>query len=127
MAWSIGNLGFEMKLSSYVPEVLGLAIQGMVKNLTGPISPEPLNIDHYAIHPGGKKILDTVAEKLELSKEKLRESYEVLRDYGNMSSATILFVLKKILDGNLKDNDRIMGMAFGPGITVESVLLSVDH
>lgn len=127
MAWSIGNLGFEMRLSSYIPELLGMEIKGMVKNLTSHVSTEHFSIEHYAIHPGGKKILDAAAEKLEIPKEQLRASYQVLHDFGNMSSPTILFVLKKILDNNdLKRNDRVLGMAFGPGITVESLILKVS-
>jgi len=122
MAWSIGDLGFEMRLSSYVPEILGTGIKslvdGLLVNVTGG------SIDHFAIHPGGKKILDVVGHALSLPKEKLASSYSVLNDYGNMSSATLVFVLKHLLDsGIVQSNQSIMGMAFGPGLTMESLLL----
>ena len=127
MAWTIGDLGFEMKLSSYVPEVLSQGMRSLVNNLTQKTNTDSSGISHYAIHPGGKKILDSAAAELEIPKEKLKESYQVLREYGNMSSATILFVLKRILaNGNIQKYDRILGMAFGPGITMESVLLKVE-
>ena len=127
MAWTIGNLGFEMKLSAFVADVLKAGIVPLVKNLAQTTNTDISEIGHYAIHPGGKKILDVVAHELAISKEKLRASYETLRDYGNMSSPTILFVLKKLLEDRqaIKANNLIVGMAFGPGITMESMLLSV--
>lgn len=121
MAWSIGDHGFEMRLSTYVPEILR---QG-VKTLTdGLLSGLNNSIDHFAIHPGGKKILDVVAEALTIPKERLEVAYSVLRDYGNMSSPSIIFVLKHLLDsGKVRSGESIMGMAFGPGLTMESMLL----
>jgi predicted naringenin-chalcone synthase len=128
MAWTIGNLGFEMKLSAYVPDVLGRAIKPFVSSLMKKINTAPSDIDYYAVHPGGKKILDCISNELVISKEKLRESYDVLHNYGNMSSPTVLFVLKAILEGNnVKHHDRILSLAFGPGITLESLLLKVER
>ncbi len=122
MAWTIGNLGFEMKLSTYVPEVLGQGISSLLEGLSINTGIQPDRINHFAIHPGGKKILDSVATSLNISRERLNASYEVLRNYGNMSSPSILFVLKKMMeDDNV--NETIMAMAFGPGLTMESMLL----
>jgi predicted naringenin-chalcone synthase len=128
MAWSIGNLGFEMKLSTYVPEVLAQGIGALVDKLVKKVDIDASQITHYAIHPGGKKILDSASDKLGISHDKLQASYDVLHDYGNMSSPTVLFVLKKMLQANhIQKNDRILGLAFGPGITMESVLLKIDN
>jgi hypothetical protein len=88
----------------------------------------PLNvaIEHWAIHPGGRSILDKTEAKLGLSEEQLLPSRETLREYGNMSSATVLFVLKAILDGTATEADqRVCAMAFGPGLTVETALMTV--
>jgi prepilin-type processing-associated H-X9-DG protein len=124
MAWSIGDLGFEMKLSSYVPEILRSGIQGLMNGLMSRTGLSQDQINHFAVHPGGKKILDVVAEALTISPERLSSGYQVLHDYGNMSSPTIVFVLKAMLDGKMiQKEDSIMAMAFGPGLTMESALI----
>ena len=126
MAWTIGDLGFEMRLSTYVPEILGNGIQSLVAGLSEKTGLTPNSVAHYAIHPGGKKILDVVADALQIPHEKLNPCYSVLRDYGNMSSPTVVFVLKKMIEERLTcAGETIMGMAFGPGLTMESILLKV--
>ncbi|MEB0004858.1 MULTISPECIES: type III polyketide synthase [Cryobacterium] len=181
MAWKIGDEGFEMVLSSYVPhiidehiegalaplfakdpglaaavaalgetmpieefasevaelaEVAEVASGGSVATLTAPAvvvaaaeaarAPLSTAIAHWAIHPGGRSILDKTEAKLGLSEAQLVPSRETLRSYGNMSSATILFVLKAILDAqDTADGERLCAMAFGPGLTVESGLMTV--
>ncbi|HYM95387.1 MAG TPA: 3-oxoacyl-[acyl-carrier-protein] synthase III C-terminal domain-containing protein, partial [Chitinophagaceae bacterium] len=79
-------------------------------------------ISHWAIHPGGKRILDAIHRCLSFSNGEMHTSYEVLRDYGNMSSATILFVLKEMMKKNQTGN--IFGAAFGPGLTMETFIAS---
>jgi alpha-pyrone synthase len=123
MAWTIGDLGFEMRLSAYVPDVLSQGISALVGTLAKKAGVDESLIKHFAIHPGGKKILESVATQLGLSKTQLGPSYKILQDYGNMSSPAVLFVLKKILEGQVSEGDRILTLAFGPGITVESMLL----
>jgi predicted naringenin-chalcone synthase len=85
------------------------------------------DISHWCIHPGGKRILSSIAKCTSISDDDLRYSYSVLNDYGNMSSPTILFVLKEIVDS--LENKRgkpanIFGAAFGPGLTMETFILS---
>ncbi|WP_416348094.1 type III polyketide synthase [Cryobacterium sp. 10C2] len=97
---------------------------------TEPATGRALNLStaiaHWAIHPGGRSILDKTEAKLGLSEAQLVPSRETLRSYGNMSSATILFVLKAILDApDTADGERLCAMAFGPGLTVESGLMTV--
>lgn len=82
------------------------------------------DIDLFAVHPGGKTILEAAEKGLGICQCKNSHAHEVLANYGNMSSATILFVLEKILaekTGQLAQN--ILSFAFGPGLTVESMLL----
>jgi predicted naringenin-chalcone synthase len=89
---------------------------------------KPLNvaIEHWAIHPGGRSILDKTEAKLGLTEDQLVPSRQTLRQYGNMSSATVLFVLKAILEGTATEADqRVCAMAFGPGLTVETALMTV--
>ncbi|WP_422116487.1 type III polyketide synthase [Brachybacterium sp. UNK5269] len=129
MAWNIGDNGFEMVLGTYVPHIIDEHITGA---LTPLLARDPSlehlayrDIEHWAIHPGGRSILDKVEAKLELREEQLVPAREVLRDYGNMSSATVMFVLQKILRAAAPGSrERVCSMAFGPGLTVETALLT---
>lgn len=120
MAWSIGNRGFDLVLSSYVPKVIGAEIGSMLQRIGVDLGA----IDRYAVHPGGKSILDRVITALGLREDALDASREVLRRCGNMSSATILFVLQELL-GRTEVGDRVLALAFGPGLTIETALLTV--
>ncbi|MEX2578149.1 MAG: type III polyketide synthase [Verrucomicrobiales bacterium] len=120
MAWSIGDTGFDLVLSSYVPKVISAEI-GSILRRTGFAEQ---SFDRLAVHPGGKAILDRVVEALGLPEDALDASREVLRRYGNMSSPTILFVLKELLDSTEAD-ETVLAMAFGPGLTVEAGALAV--
>ena len=127
MAWEIGDLGFEMKLAAYVPDLIGEGIQKLTKDLLEEAQLSSDSVDYYAIHPGGKKILEKAEEALGICREQNQPAHRVLREYGNMSSPTILFVLKEIWD-ELGDQDRekhILTFAFGPGLTLESMLFKV--
>ncbi|MGZ5304742.1 MAG: type III polyketide synthase, partial [Bacteroidia bacterium] len=125
MAWTIGDHGFEMVLSSYVPQVIKSGIKELTNKLLQKLAVEQSDIQHYAIHPGGRKILEVCQEELNLYPEDLACSYEVLQNYGNMSSATVLFVLEALYKGLPENasNERILSFAFGPGLTMESMLL----
>jgi predicted naringenin-chalcone synthase len=123
MAWEVGDTGFEMKLSAYVPNI----IQSGIKNLLGTLNNgKPMEFDFYAIHPGGKKILQVVEEQLAMSRENNRHSRSVLKNYGNMSSATILFVFHEIYKhlNASDDQKKVLSFAFGPGLTMESLILT---
>jgi len=121
MAWNIGNNGFEMKLTTYVPDLIGSGIQDLIAQLN---IEKP---DYFAIHPGGKRILDVTEKALNISKSNTTAAHEVLREYGNMSSPTILFVLKKMMDKLTQEDQgkEIAAMAFGPGLTLETMALTV--
>ncbi|HAY37169.1 MAG TPA: type III polyketide synthase [Bacteroidetes bacterium] len=125
MAWTIGDHGFDMILSTYVPRILEANVAEIVDGLLSENDAQRADIEHWAIHPGGRAILDKVEQGLELGAEDLTASRAVLRDYGNMSSATILFVLDHIRRSPASGRpEPILAMAFGPGLTVESALLT---
>ncbi|WP_026555064.1 type III polyketide synthase [Arthrobacter sp. 35W] len=135
MAWNIGDEGFEMVLGTYVPHIIDDHIVGALAPLLGTepaLAAAPYaDIKHWAIHPGGRSILDKVEAKLGLSEEQLVPARAILRSHGNMSSATVLFVLKHILENDDGvpgpvggAGERICSMAFGPGLTVETALLT---
>ncbi len=125
MAWTIGDRGFRMRLSSYVPELVGRGVGPLVERVLAPERLAPDEVRWWAVHPGGRAILDRVEEAMGLSGAALAASREVLRRYGNMSSATVLFVLDAILRGEAAPGDRVLAMAFGPGLTLESGLFRV--
>jgi predicted naringenin-chalcone synthase len=129
MAWTVGDLGFEMRLSSYVPDVIQRGIKTLTNALLKQVSYSLDDVAYYAIHPGGKKILEVIEQELNLSKEQNRPAYETLRNYGNMSSPTVLFVLQEVCK-NLNDADdgkKILSFAFGPGLTLESMVLEIQN
>ncbi|WP_150462385.1 type III polyketide synthase [Nesterenkonia ebinurensis] len=118
MVWTIGDQGFEMTLSAEVPRIIGHEIRGAVDSfLDG--EPPP---DIWAIHPGGRSVLDRVEAGLDLDSSAIAASRAVLHEYGNMSSATILFILRRLLR-DTAISGPIAAIAFGPGLTVETALL----
>lgn len=128
MAWAIGDLGFEMKLSTYVPSIIRNGIAKLTANLLSKISKQLSDVRYFAIHPGGRKILESIENELGISKQNNESAYNVLRNYGNMSSPTVLFVLDEIMRG-LSPNDHgesILSFAFGPGLTLESMILKIE-
>ena len=125
MAWYVSDFGFEMVLTSYVPKLVQGGIKQLVERLRAQSGVEM--IDYYAIHPGGRAILEVIERELGLAREENRFSYDVLRDFGNMSSVTILFVLQRLLQ-SCTTNDagkHILSCAFGPGLTLETGILRV--
>lgn len=150
MAWELSSTGFRMTLSGYIPDLVEEDFAGLVDSALRhhrarhpnerEASPQqvqtPLQeqtpllqaqtlpvITDWCIHPGGRKILESISKAMRLEPAALAHSYEVLAEYGNMSSATILFVLQRILRG--LDGDRphtVFGAAFGPGLTMETFM-----
>lgn len=124
MSWQISNTGFLMKLSAYIPQLIQEDIASLVHNALVEGGIKQSDISHWCIHPGGRKILEVIQAKLSLSNEDMSCSKSVLSKYGNMSSPTILFVLKEILDGIDNASCNVFGVAFGPGLTMETFIAS---
>lgn len=125
MAWTIGDTGFRMALSSYVPDIIQSNIEEALQPLFHHFEMTPDVVSYWAVHPGGRAILDKVQQSFELSPVQLAASRKVLANYGNMSSATILFVLAELLQSPPdNDSESVLAMAFGPGLTIESGLLT---
>lgn len=126
MTWEIGNHGFIMGLSPRVSKVLSQHLPGYIDTLVDAEKVLADEVDFWAIHPGGPRILEDVQETLNLQDEQVAQSWEVLRRHGNMSSPTILFVLKRCLEA-MERSDGSSGrygvaLAFGPGLTIEGCL-----
>lgn len=123
MGWNITPLNFEMVLDARVPDVLSEEIENIVKSALKKARLQFEDIDLWAIHPGGKKILDSLRKQLHLTDEMVEYSYQILKEYGNMSSPTILFVLKEMEQQNNLDK-TIFSIGFGPGLTIESAFMT---
>jgi alpha-pyrone synthase len=114
ITWKIRGLGFDMLLSGQVPTALGNALH------EGELMAERDGVDLWAVHPGGRSILDAVERGLELPSNALTASREVLSRFGNMSSATVMFVLERIMQ-QAKPGQIGCAMSFGPGLTAETM------
>jgi predicted naringenin-chalcone synthase len=118
ITWTIGDTGFAMELSGEVPGRLAEALgdEQVARSVT---AGEPLaSIEAWAVHPGGKSIVDAVERGLGLPPGKVAASRAVLQDYGNMSSATVLFVLERLMQGRPATG---IALAFGPGLAMEGL------
>lgn len=127
MAWRIGDHGFDLKLSSYVPDLIAKNIKEMMLKIFKRANLTQDQIHYYALHPGGISILEACEKALGISKDQNSISYKVLNDFGNMSSVTILFVLKEYLKQFTKDDTgkKLLAYAFGPGLTMESMIAEI--
>lgn len=124
MSFTVTDQGFRMYLSSYVPDVLAANVRAFVERLLSRHGLQCGDVKFWAIHPGSRKIVEYIQQQLALSPEQVCYSLETLREYGNMSSATVLFVLERILQkGAPRVGDYAVMMAFGPGLTIEATLV----
>ena len=119
ITWKIREMGFDMHLSGQVPTEISKAM----REVGGQITPgkNPLEIDLWAVHPGGRTVLDAVEKGLGLREDSLRPSREVLAQFGNMSSATVMFVLQSMMR-TASSGQQGCAMSFGPGVTAETML-----
>lgn len=119
MTWQISELGFRINLSSYVSRLIAENMVEMLNNLNLNRS----DFQHWAIHPGGPKILEDFGRAINVGKKELNHSYQVLKNYGNMSSATLLFVLADWLASAepRKTGGQVFAAAFGPGLSIEAM------
>ena len=125
MTWDVTDLGFKMGLSPKVPGVLARHARPVVEGLLSRNGLVVGDVAGWAVHPGGRKIVEVVGAALGLSEHQLAPSYDVLRDVGNCSSATVLLVLERVLQTrDIGVGEHVVAMAFGPGLTLCATLLS---
>ncbi|SDM11571.1 Predicted naringenin-chalcone synthase [Catalinimonas alkaloidigena] len=130
MGWFVTPKGFVMTLSNRVPSLLLKHCNDMLERALARFRLQREQIGHWAIHPGGKKILDAVQEAFRLEDRDMQTSREVLQHFGNMSSPTILFVLRHYLEARLEIRRagqqlaKLFAVGFGPGLSMESAIFS---
>jgi alkylresorcinol/alkylpyrone synthase len=124
MTWDVTDIGFRMGLSPRVPAVLARHVREVVDRMLAANGLGHADVDGWAVHPGGRRILEVVARKLELPDGALDASYGVLHDHGNCSSATVLMVLSRLHAAAAVARGRhAVALAFGPGLTLYAALL----
>jgi predicted naringenin-chalcone synthase len=119
MAWELSSSGFLMTLSGYVPDLIEEDFALVVERALAKEAASANDVSHWCLHPGGKRILQAIHKSLGVTNGQLQCSYDVLNEFGNLSSASILFVLKRMMQqkGEIK---KLFGAAFGPGLTIET-------
>ncbi|HRO44320.1 type III polyketide synthase [Agriterribacter sp.] len=120
MAWELSSSGFLMTLSGYIPELIKEDFEPLIARALQSAGITREQINGWCIHPGGKRILEAVKKCLHLDEEALADSSRILEEFGNMSSPTILFVLQQMMQKRQGKNKKILGAAFGPGLTMET-------
>ncbi len=123
MHWQIGDHGFSMGLSPKVPKAIATTLQPWLSQWLHARGIDLNAIQHWAIHPGGPRILQACAESLTLREDQLAHSKHILSRYGNMSSATILFVLDHMRQDDC--HGPCVALAFGPGLCAEVALMTL--
>ncbi len=124
LGFHLSDQGYQIRLDTRVPKLLRAIVPDLVTNFLRQAGLKLTDIRFWGIHPGGAKIVDYVGQALELEPDELRYSRQVLRQFGNMSSVTIFFVLDQILrHGQPRTGDHALLLAFGPGLTIELCLV----
>jgi len=123
MGFKLTNSGLQMVLDIEVPETIASHFPDIIHPFLQKNELKIEDIDHLIFHPGGKKIVQTVEELFSGLGKNIDATKEILRLYGNMSSATVLYVLEKIMDQQPKKGEKGLMLSFGPGFSAQRVLL----
>lgn len=125
MAWELSSSGFLMTLSGYVPDLIEEDFDPLLGRALSKLGINKDKISHWCIHPGGKRILEAIRRSVQIEDMDLEACYKVLKNYGNMSSPTIIFVLQEMWKQLMATDDaQVFGAAFGPGLTMETFIAS---
>ena len=123
MGFKLTNTGLQMILDETVPETITAHFPKIVHPFLAKNNTDMESINHLIFHPGGRKIVQTVEALFGTLGKNIDDTREVLKQYGNMSSVTVLYVLERFLDRNLPAGDKGLMLSFGPGFSAQSILL----
>jgi alkylresorcinol/alkylpyrone synthase len=124
MGFDLKDSGFHIVLSAEIPEVVCTEVPSLIERFLNRHSLRLADLSHFLLHPGGRRVLDGLSQCLGLSTEHTRISRAILRDYGNLSSAAVLFILDRFLAAeHTRPGDLGLLLAFGPGFSAETLLL----
>lgn len=122
MGWDLVETGFKVRFSKNIPNIVRRHLPSLLNDACGKWSIDREDIIHYIVHPGGAKVLSAYSESLSLANYKLTYAYDILANYGNMSSTTVLFVLEKFMAKTAQTGNYGVMLALGPGFSAEQVL-----
>ena len=123
MGFKLVNTGLQMILDKAVPETISNHFPKIIHPFLERSQMTIEDVDHLVFHPGGKKIVQTVEDLFGSLGKNIDDTKDVLKQYGNMSSATVLYVLERFMDKNLAKGDIGLMLSFGPGFSAQRVLL----
>jgi predicted naringenin-chalcone synthase len=123
MGFKLTNSGLQMILDIEVPETIASHFSNIIHPFLKKNNLNIEDLEHLIFHPGGKKIVQTVEDLFSDLGKNINDTKEVLRLYGNMSSATVLYVLERIMDSKPKKGEKGLMLSFGPGFSAQKVLL----
>jgi len=127
MTWNVSHFGFQMTLAKEIPVLISRALPDFLKHLaqkTYMDADELIKKALFAVHPGGPKILVYIQDLFKLSEQQMTSSFEILKNYGNMSSATLPHIWETILsDAKIPDHTLIVSLAFGPGLSITGAIM----
>jgi predicted naringenin-chalcone synthase len=121
--FKLTNAGLQMVLDIEVPNTIASHFPDIIHPFLAQNNLKIEDIEHLIFHPGGKKIVQTVEELFSDLGKNINATKEVLRLYGNMSSATVLYVLERIMDEKPKKGEKGIMLSFGPGFSAQRILL----
>jgi alkylresorcinol/alkylpyrone synthase len=124
MGWEFLDSGFKVVFSRDIPAFINQNVRTEVDDFLAKQGLKIEDIRNFIFHPGGKKVIDAYLQSLALNKDSLKQTSSVIRDYGNMSSPTVLYVLERFMNGDYEPGYGLM-LALGPGFCTEMVLLSI--
>jgi alkylresorcinol/alkylpyrone synthase len=124
MGWEINDDGLKVLFSSEIPKIVHDRVRPTLEAFLAPFDLTPSTVDHYAIHPGGPRVMTAYRDGVGVPDAALGPARAVLREFGNMSSPTCLFVLERVLEAGVKPGERILVAALGPGFAAEYLLAS---
>jgi len=124
MGFDLRDSGLHIVLSAEIPEVVCAQVPQLVEAFLARHHLSMANLTHFLLHPGGRRVLDGLAHCLNLPEERTAISRQILQNYGNLSSASVLFILDRFLTGEkTRSGDLGLLLAFGPGFSAEALLL----
>lgn len=122
MGWDVAESGLKVRFSRDIPSIIRKNLPALTGAAYDKWDVDSNSVQHYVVHPGGAKVLEAYADSLKLSDDKLDHAYRILASYGNMSSATVLFVLNSFLASTPPTEEYGLMLALGPGFSAEQVL-----
>lgn len=127
LRYDVGTTGFTLKMSKELPVFVAKNYLKVANQFLSKYDLSVKDMDHILVHPGGIRILESIERIIKEFGKNLSSSIKIMENYGNMSSATIIFILQEVLKGKLKNGEKILMASFGPGFVANFILFEVAY